>query len=191
MTDHQESWSTWIWNPNLAQPASKDLPGHTWVEVIHQHFIGDVTATWLYYAPGSAIWMNLGNTRAYNDHDDASQDLLNKPCFDEDDYKECGHFMEMQLVGLVQGLDTLQFRKHADNTCDVERSEHGKTAIEIMDLHGPGMFTCGQIRSGQSRRYRAGWEAASLCGCDNTQNTINCDGFGIRAKGESIQEIQV
>lgn len=184
MTDHQESWSTWIWNPNLAQPASKDLPGHTWVEVIHQRFWVDFSITWLYYAPGTAIWMNLGNTRAYDDHDGATQDLLNKPC--DDPLKECGHFVEIQLAGLALGLDTLQFRKHADNTCDVERAERRNTAIEIMDFHGPGMFSCGQISSGQSRRYRAGWEAASLCDCDNTQKTINCAGFGIRALGESI-----
>jgi len=196
MTDHQESWSTWIWNQNLVQPASGDLPGHTWVEVIHQPYFWDLSATWLYYAPGTAIWMNLGNTQAYDDHDGAVQDLLNKPCGDNE-HQCVPHFIEIQWAGIVRGINTLQFRKHADMMCDYESQETRNMGIEIMDLGGPGIFTCGQIFSGQSRRYRAGWEAASPCECDNNLQTVNCAGFGNRsvalqrAVGESIEEVAV
>jgi len=53
MTDHQAAWSSWVWNPNLLQPGPSTwtmLPAHTWVEIIHQAYYMDGTATWMYPA---------------------------------------------------------------------------------------------------------------------------------------------
>merc|ERR1719329_192562 len=185
MTDHQDKWSTWIWNTNLAQPASGDLPGNTWVEIIHQSYYMDGDATWLYYTPGTAIWINLGNTQPYDEYDDAVGDLLGgEPCQSGGGAGDLPHECVPQFPRLYQaakdrGLNTLQFRKHSDAMCGSEQAR-SNMAIEIVDLGGPGTESCGQKSSGQNR-YRAGWEAASTCDCDNTQTTVNCAGFGMRA----------
>lgn len=183
MTDHQDMWSTWIWNPNLAQPASTSLPGGTWVEIIHQAYFMDGDGTWMYYTPGTAIWFFLGSTRAWKDHDDAVKELLGEACeggggWGPNDHQCIPQFPELYGAALASGLDSLQFLKHGDMPCGLE-SERKNMAIEIVDLGGPGTTSCGQDASGQSR-YRAGWEAASSCDCDNSEPTVNCAGFGIR-----------
>merc|ERR1719326_376141 len=191
MTDHEEKWSTWIWNFNLAQPLTFDLPSNTWVEIIHQGYELDGDAAWLYYTPGTAIWINLGTTQAYLDHGDATLALLNEPCQGggtggEDLPNECiPQFPRLYKAAIAQGLDTLQFLKHADMICGEDQNPHNRRnmAIEIVDLGGPGTTACAQESSGVNR-YRAGWEAASPCDCDNdwdADHTVNCAGFGMRS----------
>jgi len=191
MTDHEEKWSTWIWNPNLAQPLTFDLPSNTWVEIIHQGYKLDGDAAWLYYTPGTAIWINLGTTQAYLDHGDATLALLNEQCESggtgpENLPNECiPQFPRLYKAAIAQGLDTLQFLKHADMICGEDQDPHNRRnmAIEIVDLGGPGTTACAQESSGVNR-YRAGWDAASPCDCDNdwdADHTVNCAGFGMRS----------
>jgi len=189
MTDHQNPWSTWVWNPNLQQPqayAATGLPGDHWVEILHQAYSMDGAATWMYYTPGTAIWFNLGNTKMWNDHDLAVQELLNEACqagggWAATDHECIPQFPRMYQAAINAGYDSMQFQKHADMPCGVEQSRQNM-AIEIVDLGGPGTNSCGMSfqggTSGKSR-YRAGWEAKYECDCDNTQKTVNCKGYGI------------
>ena len=66
--------------------------------------------------------------------------------------------------------------KHADMPCG-EEQERRNMALEILDLGGPGTTACGQEASGVGR-YRAGWQAAAPCDCDNTMEFVNCAGVG-------------
>merc|ERR1719169_314590 len=101
----------WIFNPILAHPMSQSVPAQKWVEVLHSSFSMDGSATWFYYAPGTAIYMWTGNTKVYDDHPDAIQDLLHTNC--ADNQKECGsQFHAMYDAGFKAGYDTLQFTKH-------------------------------------------------------------------------------
>ena len=53
------------------KPPYKPLPGNTWVEVIHGNEPKETNGSWMYYTPGSGIYFYLGETRVYNDHNDA------------------------------------------------------------------------------------------------------------------------
>merc|ERR1712232_1388635 len=113
--------------------------------------------------------MWTGNTAVYSDHPEAVKDLLHKSCGDKQN--ECGgHFADMYKAGSKKGYDTLQFLQHADMQCDSHNTMKN-LAIEIVDLKGPGTTTCSQTNSGNTR-FRAGWEAKSVCTCDNSQKII-------------------
>jgi len=176
------SFAAWIHHINLADPvssaiASNGLPKDTWVEIIHTAFSMDGTATWMYYTPGTAIWMNTGTTKVYNDHSDASRDLLQLPC--SDNKEECAkQFEQWYKAAKKLNLDSLQFLKHADMNCGGNTGQ-ANLAIEIVDVKGPGTTTCSG--NGGLTRYRAGWDAKASCICDTTQKTINCKGYGINA----------
>jgi len=173
----------------LAQPASVGggLPGDYWVEIIHQAYYMDGDATWMYYSPGTAIWMDLGKTKVWADHDDAVKELLNEPCqggqgWGPHDHECIPQFPRLYKAAKAAGLDSMQFVKHGDMPCGIEQHRQNM-AIEIVDLGGPGTHSCGMAfpngaTSGKSR-YRAGWAAQNSCICDNTQKTVNCQGYGI------------
>lgn len=175
---------TWIYNPVLSQPMSSSggttaLPSFYWIEVMHTKWAQDGEATWFYYTPGSAIWMYLGSSKAYNNHDDATWDLLGQPCkHRQGDFPhECElQFNELYPAAIDAGLDTLQFLFHSDMSC-AGGNGRANLALEIVDVHGPGRETC----SGKSgpTRFRAGWEAQYECNCDGSQKAINCAGFGL------------
>jgi len=184
MTDRQANWSHWIWNPNLRQPLDAGtgvaLPPLTWVEVLQQSSQVDGEAMWMYYAPGTSIWFNLGTTYFYQDHDDAVQQLLGRSCAGGTDDHDCTEdFAELYASARDFNIDSLQFLNHVGMPCG-DGSKLRNMAVEIVDLAlGSGSTACGQPDSGVGR-FRAGWEAGSLCDCDSSQEVLNCAGFGIR-----------
>lgn len=190
MTDHQADFSVWIWNPVLAHPETTSLPSSTWVEFIHQRYFMDGDATWMYYTPGTAIWIYVGNTQAFDDHDEAVQTLLSEQCHGgggwSDNDKQCiPQFPRLYAAALSSGLNTMQFLKHGDMVCGAAQVHRRNMAIEIVDLGGPGTTTCG------SDTYRAGWEAQAPCYCDQSWTTVNCDGYGMQGPGMSSQTVVV
>jgi len=165
----------WIWNPNLSHPSTNGLPANHWVEFLHTAFAVDGSATWAYYAPGSAVWLYTGNTRVYKNHNGASMDLLHLPC--SDPTQECVAEFEFWYGAMKKkNLQTIQFLKHSDMNC-VGFPGTGNLAIEIVNIGGSGVHTCGG--PGGKTRFRAGWEAKHDCTCNNLQKVINCKGFGI------------
>jgi len=176
------SFALWIYNPNLQhpQPMNQGLPKNTWVEVLHNAFYMDGDATWFYYAPGTAVYMYTGNTKVYKDHDAAVSELLQQPCMGSG-HNECvPQFGALYRAALAAKLDSIQFTQHRDQQCG-QFSNSGLLAMEIVDLKGPGTTTCSQTISGPTR-FKSGWEAKSVCNCDNSQNTINCNGFGLNGR---------
>jgi len=192
-SDHQPSFSVWIWNTNLAQPnTNSELPANTWVEFIHQKYPMDGDATWMYYAPGTAIWFNTGTTQSWPDHDGAVTALLTETCDQTDwpnpgDPKQCiPQFPRLYKAALAKGLNSLQFSKHGDQICGSKKIDppiRKLTAHEIVDLSGPGTTVCG------SNSYRTGWEATATCNCDEKagEGFINCAGYGIN--GPSLEVV--
>jgi len=191
MTDHQDAWSSWIWNPNLIEPAAtsiqKGLPSDYWVEIIHQAYPMDGHATWMYYAPGTGIWFHLGNTKTWKDHDNAVLELLKEKCqggsgWGPNDHQCIPQFPKLYQAAIKAGLNSMQFWAHSDMPCGSEHHRQNM-AVEIVDLGGPGTTSCGmEFKGGASSgkaRYRAGWEAKHECTCDNRQTTVNCKGYGI------------
>lgn len=192
MTDHQDAYSTWIWNSNLAQPqaaGTNGLPENYWVEIIHQAYFMDGDATWLYYAPGTAIWLFLGKTKVWDDHDNAVTELLKQPCqagggWAANQHQCIPQFGALYAAAKKINLNTMQFTKHSDMPCGSEASRKNM-AIEIVDLGGSGKNSCGMAFPNQATKgvnhYHAGWEAKSSCSCDNAQKTVNCKGFGMQS----------
>jgi len=178
----KETGFTWIYNTVLSEPYSDNkatgaLPPHIWVEIMHMGYKQDGEASWMYYTPGSAIWMYLGVTKTYKDHSDASQDLLGRPCKVKkgDLPNECElDFPLWYRAAIKRGMDTFQFLYHADASCG---SGSGNLAIEVVDIHGPGRHSCSGF--GGITRFRAGWEAKHRCTCDDSKDVINCQGFGM------------
>jgi len=174
----------WIYTPALSQPFADDsggttaLPSFYWVEVMHSKWKQDGEATWFYYTPGSAVWMYLGNSKSYDNHPDATWDLLGEACKYQagDKPNECElQFGALYSAAIEAGWDSLQFLYHSDMSC--AGSGTANLAIEIIDVHGPGRETCSG--KGGKTRFRAGWEAQHECTCDSAQETINCVGFGM------------
>lgn len=180
-TDH-----AWIHNSNLAAPSSGSVPRNKWVEITHMAFAMDGSATWFYYAPGSGVFMWTGNTKVYNDHPDAVGDLTGEQCKDPPGAlgaNECqSNFEDLYKQARASHLDSIQFTKHADMQCTTKSNQQGNYAIEIVDLGGSGKYACSQPSNGagpQKTRFRAGWQAKSICYCDNQKQEINCNGFAM------------
>lgn len=128
------------------------------------------------------VYSSTGKTKAYNDHPDAVSDLLHAKCTDPPGQlgkNECQQqFEQLYKAAFNAGLESLQFTKHADMQCTTTSNQQGNMAIEIVDLKGSGKYACSQPNSGNTR-FRAGWEAKSICNCDNTKQAINCAGFAM------------
>lgn len=170
MTPLQAPYHTWIWNPDIFVA----LPDDAWVEVTHQKFHDEIRGAWLFYAPGSAIWINTGKTKAYNDHPDAADDLLGPgQCTDN----QCLDLLDiLATVALNRGYDTMQFLQHADMSCGREFGGGKNGDVEIVHNAGSGQYPCG---GDTETIFKAGWEASETCRCDNqAENYAFCAGFG-------------
>jgi len=166
----------WIYNADLMRgQTSYSVESNKWVEVTHDAFSMDGSATWLYYTPGSSFWFWTGNTKAYNDHPDAVQDLMGQTCVSNQN--ECDTYFEdlYKAIGNA-GLNSISFVYHADMQCDENSQQEMNLAIEIVDIAGSGAYPCGGNAGWV--RFRAGWQASSSCYCDGSKKGLNCEGFG-------------
>uniref|UniRef100_A0A7S1AY00 Ricin B lectin domain-containing protein n=1 Tax=Noctiluca scintillans TaxID=2966 RepID=A0A7S1AY00_NOCSC len=165
--------ANWIYSSDLMRgQSSYSIESNKWVEVTHTAFSMDGAATWLYYTPGSGFWLWTGQTKAYDDHQDAVKDLLGETCVSK--RNECGsYFSDLYKATITAGLTTISFVKHNDMQCG---SGDGNLAIEIVDNEGSGTKTCGGDDG--LVRFKAGWMASADCYCDNSQKGLNCKGYG-------------
>ena len=152
----------WFYKP----PPYTALPSNSWKEVIHRAASSlENVGAWYYFAPGSGIYLNIGKTKAYQDHIDAVRDILgnDNQCTNP---RECDNlYSELCKAALKLGYDTIQFLKHSDMRC-------GNTVIEIVDLHGVGTYACGS--KNDNPRLRTGYDATLPCNCDNKRIYVNC-----------------
>jgi len=163
----------WIYDSDLMRgQSSYSVESNKWVEVLHTAFSDDGDATWLYYTPGSGFWLWTGQTKSYDDHDDAVSDLMGETCVSKKN--ECvSYFPDLYQAVIAAGLTTISFVKHDDMQCG-----HGilNLAVEIVDIEGPGTKTCGGDDG--LVRFKAGWAASANCYCDNSLTVLNCKGYG-------------
>jgi len=171
----QSPGSSWIQNFKYRTA----LPSNRWVEGIHKSFWADNGCGWYFYAPGSAVWLWLGNTKAYDDHSDAIKDISGKHCSGQCE----SYFKDMCQIGAGKGIDSVQFLKHSDMACGM-KTAHPMTSqggrglnggIEIVDTRGTGAKAGG---CAAANGYKAGWEGSQTCNCDSSISWSNCKGFG-------------
>lgn len=158
--DHDPPGTIWVWK-------TKPLNGvasNTWVEVTHCVQPGEGVGMWCYVAKGSGVFANAGNTRSFDDHPDAIKAILGETCGDT----ECGPQFDKLFTFARDhdGLDTVQFTRHADMRC-------GNRAVEIVLLRESGRLACG--RPGPA--FARGWNHSLPCVCNTTQPCLNCGGL--------------
>jgi hypothetical protein len=158
--------TTWVYHP----PPFKPLEGL--VEVTHcaDSFITtyETKGMWMYSAPGSGVYYDLGRTIAFNEHKDAVAHFLNRKCKDFSllhGYIECIDDFSDLITEASKNYDSIQFLAHGDMRC-------GNTAVEIMSLKNVGDYPCGN-KSGKGL-FRSGWKGSRECVCDTTKLCLNC-----------------
>jgi len=159
--------TTWIYH----SPPFKPLSGL--VEVTHcsDSFITNYEniGMWMYHAPGSGIYFDLGKTIVFKYHSDAVKYFLNKSCTDwsllHGNIECTGDFTNMINVA-KKNYDSIQFLNHEDMRC-------GNTGVEIIALNYIGDYPCGN-QSGIGL-FKTGWKGSRECKCDPKQLCLNCD----------------
>lgn len=164
----QSQQASWIWHPG---PFS-GIQSSTWVEVTHRVNKLESEGAWFMQAPGSGLWVNLKNTKAYTEHSGVFEEFTN--C------EHTGEFNELCLCGKKHGIDSLQFLAHDDPEWKCKDNDPGPQGnwrqgsspldIEIVMCELDGRQACG----GMDNAFRAGWMASQACDCDNSLNWPNC-----------------
>lgn len=157
---YQIKEASWIWHPG---PWS-GLESTTWVEVTHSAAPAkaESNGAWFFRAPGSGLWVNLGNTKSYTAHHDI---------FSE--FTDCSHgnyyTNDLCPCGQKHGADSLQFLSHTDNEWKCFGTSTALD-IEIVMCDLDGSKACG----GKSGAFRAGWMASQSCDCVEGGGPANC-----------------
>ena len=141
------------------------LPNHTWAEVTHCSEKKssaaalvelEADANWMFYAPGSGMFWNVGRTAVFVSHAHAARWALpNATCLDASCFEQLNRITR---AARKRGFDSIQFLQTHDQRC-------GNVAIEIVDVKGRGDSVCG-TPSGEG--YRTGWRASLPCGVATT-----------------------
>lgn len=154
---YQRGTISWIYHP----VPSNGFPSNTWHEVHHGKVSGEIKTAWFMSGTGSGIFLWLGTTKVYTDHDEAAQDLCNEASVGFDKLGPCA---------LNHGLDTFQFTAHRSNEWDCGSSN--ALNVEIVSAHLSGQYSCAsQTTKGV---FKAGWEASQDCDCDSSKSYLNC-----------------
>jgi hypothetical protein len=164
---HDPPNTSWIYHP----PPFKALEGL--IEVTHCSDSGAIvqeeTGMWMYHAPGSGIYFDLGRTISFPDHSSGVEYFLHKKC---DSWSllhgntECVNDFDAMVNEAKKEYDSIQFLNHGDMKC-------GNMAIEIIGLYHSGSFPCGN-QSGTGI-FRSGWKGSRDCVCDTKKLCLNCD----------------
>ena len=98
---------TWAWHP-LSSPVFNGFGSDVVVEVSHRKdpFGDEHHGMWFVYAKGSGVFLDLGKTKIFQDHDEANSFFDCKGCGNED----------MCQAAAAHGYDTIQFIAHEDST---------------------------------------------------------------------------
>lgn len=142
----------------------------TWIEVTHtaSGATGEDKGLWLFFAPGSGIWFNVGKTKIFSTHEAAAFELcgfncstiVNASC--DDTIAECGK---------QAGLDSIQFQSTFFYTAEY---------YELLATKYTGAYACG-VEGGNlldHSTWRSGWQASRECRCNanDPDGLLNCNG---------------
>jgi len=164
------------------------VPANHWAEVQHVSFPQDKDAAWYYLAFGSAVWWNVGKTRVFHDHANATDKLLGTLCKDDAGHAkpatECEQDFNLWFKKARElKLDSLQFTNHYDCGCGAKGPSswdkpfmHARLCnTEIIDVNGHGNAHGGCA----SATYKAGWAASRDCSCNGGLPYTNCNNYGM------------
>jgi hypothetical protein len=141
----------------------------TWVEVSHcggSKF--ETFGVWHYGFRGSGLYVNVGKTIAFENHQDAAIHFLGKPCTSgavmeeaKDRIFQCNKEIPLFLLAAKSaGFDSVQFTHHCDAFCDGGDSAQN-CGLEVVLAYSAGSAAC---PAGVT--YRTGLNASKTCTCD-------------------------
>lgn len=156
------------WKPPIFDP----VPSNTKVEVQHvkdvdMRFNLEDNCSWMYMMKGSGVFYDVGQTIAFEHHEDAVKYFLNKTCSRGNGMSSvnCDNEQhDLMEAAKSQNYDSIQFLKHTDQRCGLMRAE-------IIDLHGFGQQACGT----DEKYLSTGKNGQIPCKCDNSKSHLNCD----------------
>jgi len=158
---------TWLWHWLSEAVPYQGFADNSIVEVSHDKDpFGDEThGMWFMYAKGSGVYLDLGKTKIFGEHNDA-QDFFNCNGCSNPDW--C-------LKAAAAGYDTVQFVAHKDTMNYPCRNKIGVEwmNMEIVAVKLIGTYPCGQAQ-GTPSSLRAGWNGDKPCKCDPSNPNTNC-----------------
>lgn len=161
---------TWVWHPLSSTPPYTGFPSNSVVEVSHHKdpFGDEHYGLWFLYAKGTGVYFQLGNTKIFNNHDDAYTYFgAVGPKYNED----------MCRKAAAKGYDSIQFIQHPDGVNYPCAKGIGASwmNMEIVAVKLVGTYACGQAQ-GTPASLRAGWNGNKPCKCDPSNPNTNCQG---------------
>ena len=147
--------TTWVWHP--APTGFAPLEADAWVEVLHKGGIKDEhVGAWFLSARGSGIWLSLGATIAFDDHEEGWRYFGVANLTDSFARNEA-----MSANASAAGYDSLQFVRH---TCPMMYKACLNTSLpdltyfnlEVVITSLQGIHACASV-SGSSPLLRTGW----------------------------------
>ena len=163
---HDYPETIWVYHPRPFQRIKQN----TYVEVIH---VSDGLSSvheshnnyWMYYAPGSGIWFNVGKTISFSTHTDAATHFG----VERIHYLKNDPFLKLCTVAKEQGFDSIQILNNNDGRC---KSKNGtQNMFEIISLNHDGSTTCGGKTP--TTTFLKGF-ANIRCLCDESKSCLNC-----------------
>tara|TARA_B100000780_G_scaffold176004_1_gene123308 strand:- start:39 stop:635 length:597 start_codon:yes stop_codon:yes gene_type:complete len=167
--------TTWSWHP--APDGFAPLEADAWVEVLHKGGIEDEhVGAWFLTARGSGIWLSLGATIAFDDHEEGWR-YFGVASLTDSDPKVAGFLRNeaMSANASAAGYDSIQFVRH---TCPMMYKGCLNTSLpdltyfnrEVVVTSLQGIHTCASA-DGSSPLLRTGWPQAgkgATCTCNNS-----------------------
>ena len=165
---------TWLWHPLGVRRSGVWHPSDVYrgfgsniiVEVSHKKdpFGDEHHGMWFLYAKGSGVFLQLGTTKIFQDHDDAYSF-----------FKTGKDNEQMCQAAAAQGYDTIQFIAHHDTVNYPCAAKIGAPFmnVEIVAVKLIGTYPCGQAQ-GTAAALRAGWNGDKPCKCDPQNPNTNC-----------------
>lgn len=135
-----------------------------WAEVSHCGSRIEGNSMWFYVLPGSAVFVNVGRTIAFEDHDDAS-DLFLGPGVPGGHLHPARDITTLPRAAAAAGYDSIQFLKHCDLAC-------GRCAHELMLTAVSGTGACPP-----GLALRTGLNATRPCACQSIHGCLACASF--------------
>jgi hypothetical protein len=140
----------------------------TWAEVTHcggSKF--ETFGVWHYGFRGSGLYVNVGQTIAFENHQDASIHFLGRPCKQSEDkwdeargVFQCDEDIPLFLRAAHEaGWESIQFTHHCDAFCSDNSVQN--CGLEIVLTYSAGLDACPV-----GVTYRTGLHASKPCHCD-------------------------
>lgn len=152
------------WMVNLFLPIidsngqKKRIPSSTWVEVRHRSSFNEKRGMWFAVMSGTGVWFNTGRTIVFRTHTEAFVHFGAEP----------GNEDQLSVRAGERGYNTIQFTE-----CDGIQSQCCSSLsfpprcfnLEFVATRLDGRTACGGVEG----LFRAGWNASSVCVCDENR----------------------